>query len=430
MSKKVEKAIEISDAKISFVSFVDKAANRRQFLIAKCNEIARNLRNARRADPNDGRREEIHKNPAQFSTLGKILKVDEDTHYVTGVVYEPLEEDTHGNFMTEDEIRKAAFWFAKNGDKVDMQHSFEEADGICVVESYIAPCDMEIGGQPIVKGTWIMTAEVQNADGTMNVGNITTFLDESETVRWNSLAFPFEPTGESGDNIPALQAAVVNKIRTLRQKTGKEVSATLVKYFGAGDFDGIINVTNTVELTGGTELTLAQVTAWVAALDAGSTNTQSNTFEPYNGAVRVVGIKDYDASVAAVRRGEFFFTYSEEGEVVVQYDINSLTNFTAPFDPTYRKNRVRRVYDTFRESVRLTFLPNRFDNSDEDWDIIEGLGRALLLEFFNMGAIQNVNYDTDFRVDRARSQGDETYLNIWLQARDSSEKIFVTIRTR
>lgn len=87
---KVEKAIEISDAKIQFVSLVDKAANKRQFLITKAD---------------DGQ--------AQFSTLGKILKVDAETHYVTGIVYEPLIEDAHGNFMTESEIRKAAFWFAK-----------------------------------------------------------------------------------------------------------------------------------------------------------------------------------------------------------------------------------------------------------------------------------------------------------------------------
>jgi hypothetical protein len=99
---KIEKAIEISDAKIHFVSLVDKAANRRQFLITKA----------------EG-------GQAHFATLGKILKVDEQTHYVTGVVYEPLVEDAHGNFMTEEEIRKAAYWFAKNGDKVDLQHSFE-----------------------------------------------------------------------------------------------------------------------------------------------------------------------------------------------------------------------------------------------------------------------------------------------------------------
>lgn len=136
---RIEKAIEITDAKIHFVSLVDKAANKRQFLITKAK---------------DGQ--------AEFATLGRILKVDNDTHYITGVVYEPLIEDSHGNFMTEDEIRKAAYWFAKNGDKVDLQHSFEAAHGVSVVETYIAPCNMDVGETTVLKGTWLMTAEVDN----------------------------------------------------------------------------------------------------------------------------------------------------------------------------------------------------------------------------------------------------------------------------
>ena len=151
---RVEKAIEISDAKIQFVSLVDKAANKRQFLITKAD---------------DGQ--------AQFATLGKILKVDDATHYITGIVYEPLVEDSHGNFMTEEEIRKAAYWFAKNGDKVDVQHSFEAVEGVSVVETYIAPCDMTVGDTPVLKGTWIMTAEVENADvwGKVQKGEVTGF---------------------------------------------------------------------------------------------------------------------------------------------------------------------------------------------------------------------------------------------------------------
>ena len=136
---RIEKAIEISDAKISFVSLVDKAANQRQFLITKAEDGMGN-----------------------FSSLGKILKVDAETHYITGIVYEPLVEDIHGNFMTEEEIRKAAHWFAKNGDKVDLQHSFEAVDGVSVVETYIAPSDITIGEETVIKGTWLMTAEVTN----------------------------------------------------------------------------------------------------------------------------------------------------------------------------------------------------------------------------------------------------------------------------
>ncbi len=137
MSKGLKKAYEITDAKIQFVSLVDKAANKRQFLLKKAE---------------DGQ--------ATFTTYGRIVKADADNHYVTGIVYEPMEEDSHGNFMTEEEITKAAYWFAKNGDKVDLQHSFEPLDGATVVENWIAKADFEIDGEAISKGTWLMTVEV------------------------------------------------------------------------------------------------------------------------------------------------------------------------------------------------------------------------------------------------------------------------------
>ena len=137
MKKGLKKAYEITDAKIQFVSLVDKAANKRQFLLKK--EAS---------------------GKATFTTYGRIIKADSENHYVTGIVYEPMEEDSHGNFMTEEEITKAAYWFAKNGDKVDLQHSFEPLDGATVVENWIAKADFEIDGEAIQKGTWLMTVEV------------------------------------------------------------------------------------------------------------------------------------------------------------------------------------------------------------------------------------------------------------------------------
>ena len=66
--------------------------------------------------------------------------------------------------MTEQEITKAAYWFAKNGNQVDVQHSFEPLEKAAVVESYVAPCDMSVGEQAIKKGTWMMTVEVDDPD--------------------------------------------------------------------------------------------------------------------------------------------------------------------------------------------------------------------------------------------------------------------------
>lgn len=154
MRKGLRKAYEITDAKIQFVSLVDKAANKRQFLLKK---------------EAGGR--------ATFTTYGRIVKADAENHYVTGIVYEPMAEDSHGNFMTEDEITKAAYYFAKNGNKVDLQHSFEPLDGAAVVESWIAKADFEIDGETIQKGTWLMTVEVADEsvwDG-IEKGEITGF---------------------------------------------------------------------------------------------------------------------------------------------------------------------------------------------------------------------------------------------------------------
>ena len=78
----------------------------------------------------------------------------------------------------------------------------------------------------------------------------------------------------------------------------------------------------------------------------------------------------------------------------------------------------------------LNFPPNRFDNSPDGWDIMEGLGRAILMLFYDVGAIKNVDYENDFLVDREASSGDEVFFNVGLEPVDSAEKLFFTIRTR
>ena len=152
--KNVQKAIAISDARISFVSLVDKAANKREFLITK---------------QEDGK--------AQFSTFGRIVKTDADSHFVTGIVYEPMTEDAHGNFMTEAEITKAAYWFAKNGNGVDLQHNFETLEKAAVVESWVCKADFECNGETVKKGTWLMTVEVTDDEvwAAVQKGEITGF---------------------------------------------------------------------------------------------------------------------------------------------------------------------------------------------------------------------------------------------------------------
>ena len=136
---KLKKSYELTDVKITFVSLVDKAANKKPFLLTK---------------QEDGK--------AGFQSNGRIIKVDGDSHFITGIVYEPMVADAHDNFMTEAEIEKAAHWFMKNGDNVDIQHTFQQEDGLTVVESSVTKADQVIEGVEVKKGTWLMTIEVNN----------------------------------------------------------------------------------------------------------------------------------------------------------------------------------------------------------------------------------------------------------------------------
>lgn len=267
-----------------------------------------------------------------------------------------------------------------------------------------------VAGVNLTGGT---DAEAVNSD-------VTKFLDSIEGVKFNTLCFPITEA--------ALQAAAKTKIKYMRESMGKGVQVVMPNTAN-GDYEGVINVTNAVVVSG-EELTAAETCAWVAAATAAAKNTASNTNVAYEGAEALIGAKTHEEAVAAVKNGEFFFSVSEAGAIVADYDINSLTTFAHGKDKTYRKNRVIRVLDSFAEALQLNFPPNKYDNSPTGWDIMEGVGRAIMKQFADAGAISNVDYDNDFLVDRQQSHGDETFFNVGLQPVDSAEKLFFTIATR
>lgn len=129
---------EITNLIPSHVSIVDKAANKRSFLLTKSGKA-----------------------PNVTTQVEYIVKEDESQQIVYGIVYEPDVEDAHGDFMTAAEIEKAAHIFMKEYQNIDKQHDFESEVGK-VIESYIAPADFEIGGQQVTKGSWVMAVKVED----------------------------------------------------------------------------------------------------------------------------------------------------------------------------------------------------------------------------------------------------------------------------
>jgi len=151
----VKKSIEMSDVEITFLSLVDKAANKHQFLVVKSK---------------DGK--------PQVKFSASILKSDATAHEITGIVYEPLTADAHDNFMTPEEIQKAADWFDENGLGSDLQHNGQTITGVEITKSWVVEENTEINGTVVKAGTWLATAKIENDD-------IWSKIEKGEITGWS-----------------------------------------------------------------------------------------------------------------------------------------------------------------------------------------------------------------------------------------------------
>lgn len=257
-----------------------------------------------------------------------------------------------------------------------------------------------------------------NEDSKVNA-SVATFLDMAEKIKFNYMALP---TSEA-----SLITAAVTKIKYIRNSIGWKCG--LVVANSAADYENIYNLTNAIEYAG-EELTIPQSTAWLAGAATAAGYTTSLTYTTVTGATGVVGTKTNEESIQAIKKGETFFTISESGDVILEYDVNSKVTFTQD-DPTdILKGRPCRVYDSFANDLLLTFVPGRFNNDPTGWTVMEGLGRAILKAYQNDGAIQNVDEENDFLVDRGASTGDSVYISCGIQPVDSAEKYYFTVIAR
>lgn len=107
---------------------------------------------------------------------------DDAKQIVYGVVLTPGLTDSQGDVVSADEIEKAAHRYLVEYRKHDVQHA-EVTLGVNgnpfaeTVESFIAPQDMQIADQPVLKGSWVIGVHVTDPDtwGRVQKGEITGF---------------------------------------------------------------------------------------------------------------------------------------------------------------------------------------------------------------------------------------------------------------
>jgi cation transport regulator ChaB len=104
--------------------------------------------------------DDIDEEPVQKSLTATFIKADNEQQLVTGIVLEPETVDAQGDIISAEVIEKAAHNFLAKSRIIGKQHKGKAMAE--VVESYIAPRDMQIGEQGVKKGSWIMSVKVHD----------------------------------------------------------------------------------------------------------------------------------------------------------------------------------------------------------------------------------------------------------------------------
>ncbi len=83
-----------------------------------------------------------------------------DERYVLGVVLEPETVDKQQDIYSHDEVRNTAHQYLVESRTIGLMHRGEINEKVQVLESYLAPVDFDIGGEPVKKGSWLLGVRV------------------------------------------------------------------------------------------------------------------------------------------------------------------------------------------------------------------------------------------------------------------------------
>lgn len=98
-----------------------------------------------------------------------------EERFVLGIVLEPEVVDGQGDIYSAAEIKATAYEYMRNFRNVGLMHKGLVNGKVFLVQSFLAPTDMEVEGTKIRKGTWLIGLEVPDDElwGKIKSGDLT-----------------------------------------------------------------------------------------------------------------------------------------------------------------------------------------------------------------------------------------------------------------
>jgi hypothetical protein len=299
------------------------------------------------------------------------------------------------------------------------------ADGYAVDTQKVSTADELVANDYVTFGTGTLAATTSTLlqGGTDGSASSATYLpvyfEKLKLTKWNTMAF----NSTTATDI----TSVINFIRTMREDEGKYVQAVVANAADA-DYEGIINNVNGIVTKDGTTISAADFTAWVAGATAGADITISNTGKVVEVADSIVGLLSNDAIITGLDNGKFILSLSQDGNVKVEKDINSLHTYTSEKDYVFSKNRVIRELDEIGSAIESiwenTYL-GKVSNDDNGRMLFKSSIINYLSDLQNRGAIQD--FDSASVEVIAGQDIDSVIANIAIKPVDSMEFLYMTV---
>lgn len=317
------------------------------------------------------------------------------------------------NVVDEDKYDVTTFFGEKEVDEQTVKKADELENNECVVFS----------GSGDLKEVASVTLE-GGKDDEPEQGSYTDFLEALETESFDIVALPVDEE--------ELKVTFTSFIKRLREDQGIKVQGVLADH--DANYEGIVNVTNGVELENGKKLTAAEATAWVAGAMAGASLKQSLTFMEYEGAVDVTPRYDHDETVSRLKKGEFLFSFDgRDNTVTVEKDQNSLAS-----DAKFSLNKVIRTIDAFHNDVFQSFkdiIKNRkrtgedIPVSPDGVSIVQTAVSKYLSALEDDGVVMDFDAKEDIEIE-ITSAGDGFIINVGIQPVGSAEKFYFAVEVK
>ena len=311
--------------------------------------------------------------------------------------------------------------------------------------------DVDSDSQYVVKLYMTDTADGQSVDVKLDEQTVAAAsdLENNDYVEWKSGAALTVTAGVSlsggsnasvtGDSHSAYLAALepyyintfgvktadetvkklyVSYVKRMRDEVGSKFQLILHNY--AGDYEGVINVKNSVKAV-----------PWVVGAEAGCNVEKSCTNMTYDGEADVPADYTQIELKAAMKAGEFVFHKVGE-QIRVLSDINSLLTYTEDKSKDFASNQVIRVVDQIATDIASIYVSryigkynNNATNRTALWKDITGEHEVLAKK----GAIDD--YDSkDVEVTAHETDKKAVVVTDQVQPAEAMEKLYMTIIVR